>query len=270
MSADRDEEEEYTNWIEKAEASSRDGDDEDDEEEVMLSPKSSARRRAAKAKGNSYRHQGVQTDPKVTYSRGVQVPPLSASKRPVERSAASHRSLEVGNEYSEEIEDEIERQAYGTTRQAKPLSPTLEEQVANLSFRPSATLRGVEERAKADSEIGSPTTPVLRKRGSSEDSITESSIISSPTKEVEEVGTPRVSIRIPEPTEGSHVTSMIPGSGHVGGRRVGGRVFSPTTGVDIFKRGSEEVLARFLMQAPSGWSGGRDTVPGPPTPSATY
>ncbi|KIM34174.1 hypothetical protein M408DRAFT_91663 [Serendipita vermifera MAFF 305830] len=68
-------------------------------------------------------------------------------------------------------------------------------------------------------------------------------------------------------TEGLSLSSrMRQGSGATG-RRVGGRVFSPTTGVDIFKRGSEEVLARFLMQDPSGWGGTRDASQGPPTPS---
>ncbi|KAG8824782.1 glycogenin glucosyltransferase [Serendipita sp. 401] len=72
--ADNEEEEEYTNWTERAEASSRDGDDEDDEEgSPVLSPRSAARRRAAKGKGKSYCDQGVQTDPIMTVSRGVQV-----------------------------------------------------------------------------------------------------------------------------------------------------------------------------------------------------
>jgi glycogenin len=263
-----EEEEEYTNWNEKAEASSRDGDDEDDEDdEAILSPKSSARRRAAKAKGNSYRHQGVQTDPKVTYSRGVQVSSFSAYKRPTEWEAPSHRNSYASNGYLDEPKENIEQQTYGVTRQEKPLLPAFEEELADPAFRPSTALHDAEERSKAGGEIGSPMAPVLRKRDSSEDSVTtaaESSIISSPTKEVEEVGTPRVRILLPEQAEVSAVSGRAPG-----GRR-GGRVFSPTTGVDIFKRGSEEVLARFLMQDPAVWGGNRQTSQSPPTPSTIH
>jgi hypothetical protein len=174
----------------------------------------------------------------------------------MEWDAPSHRSSYAGNGYLDEACEDIEQQAYAVMRQEKPLLPAFEEELADPAFRPSIALHNAEERAKEGGEIGSPTAPVLRKRDSSEDSMTtaaESSIISSPTKEVEEVGTPRVRIRIPEQAEGSPVSGRAPGGNSIAGRRMGGRVFSPTTGVDIFKRGSEEVLARFLMQDPSVW-----------------
>ena len=269
---EKEEEEEYTNWTEKAEASSRDGDDEDDEDgSPILSPRSAARHRAAKAKGNSYRHQGVQTDPKVTESRGVQVSSstFTAFKRPArDTGSPTHRDSYVENGYAAMYKEPTE-DGYGT-RQGKPLLAAFEEELADPMFQPSTALHNAEERAKAAGEIGSPTEPVLRKRESSEDSITtaaESSIISSPTKEVEEVGTPRVQIRVSDPVESSPLSGRMRGGSGVASRRLGGRVFSPTTGVDIFKRGSEEVLARFLMQDPKGWSGTREAN-GPPTPSA--
>lgn len=271
-SVEKEEEEEYTNWTEKAEASSRDGDDEDDEDgSPILSPRSSARHRAAKAKGNSYRHQGVQTDPKVTESRGVQV--SSSSFMAYKRHAApTYRSSYSGNDDVDELQGFTDEFEYGT-RQEKPLLPAFEEELADPTFLPSTALHNAEERTKAVEEIGSPTGPILRTRDSSEDSITtaaESSIISSPTKEVEEVGTPRVQILVPEPAESPPLSGRMRQGSSATGRRMGGRVFSPTTGVDIFKRGSEEVLARFLMQDPSGWSGARNASQGPPTPSTIH
>lgn len=257
VSPAKEDEEEYTNWAERAEASSRDGDDEDDEEDIaLLSPKSAARRRASKEKGNRYRHQGVQTDPKITESRGVQVSILTeASERPVEESPTppyQQANIKPHIRAKPSFVPDPKRVSVGTTSTMSDLS----------------TLVETSEVPKPAVGKGSPSTPVLRKRESSEDSMTtaaESSIISSPTKEVEEAVTPRVRIRSPEvpPIAGR-------GSGLSGVVRRVGRVFSPTTGVEIFKRGSEEVLARFLMQEPSGWDTTRQGNAIPGTPSANY
>jgi glycogenin len=248
----KEDEEEYTNWADRAEASSRDGDDEDDEADIaLLSPKSAARRRASKEKGNRYRHQGVQTDPKITESRGVQVSILTeASKSPVEDSfMPPYRQANIRPRIPAKPSfiPDPKRVSVGTTSTMSDLS----------------TLFEASEVPKPAVGNWPPSTPVLRKRESSEDSVTtaaESSIISSPTKDVEEVVTPRVQIRSPELPPIAGRGSILPGVV----RRVG-RVFSPTTGVEIFKRGSEEVLARFLTQGPTGWDTARQENGAPGT-----
>ncbi|PVG03215.1 hypothetical protein CPB86DRAFT_749350 [Serendipita vermifera] len=246
-----EEEDEFTTWAEKAEASSRDGDDEDDEvESPLLSPRSAARRRAAKAKGKSYRHQEVQTDPIITESRGVQVSIITESGNYPEMPSFrdSHRrrterpySFASTNTFVDDPSREVDQSSY-----IPAIAPETQEIMGH-----------------------SISLPVLRTRESSEDSITtanDSSIISSPVKEIEDVGTPKVRISLPE--QDDHATSGIPTTSAPVVRRTG-RVFSPSTGVDIFKRGSEEVLARFLVQQPSGWDSARANA-GPPTPSAIH
>jgi glycogenin len=251
-----EDEEEFTNWADRAEASSRDGDDEDDEvESPLLSPRSAARRRAAKAKGNSYRHQGVQTDPIITESRGVQVSILTESGNhpeiPLYRDLHKRRTSAAATERpfsfasTNTFVDDPSRELDQSSSYIPAIAPEIQEMI--------------------DNSIAN--APALKKRESSEDSITtanDSSIISSPIKEIdeEEVGTPKVRISLPE--QDDHATSSIPTTSSPVVRRTG-RVFSPSTGVDIFKRGSEEVLARFLQQ-PSGWDTARANA-GPPTPS---
>ncbi|CCA67685.1 related to glycogenin-2 beta [Serendipita indica DSM 11827] len=274
---EEEEEDDYTNWIERAEASSRDGDDEDDEgESPVLSPRSAARRRAAKAKGKIYCHQGVQTDTKVTESRGVQVDMYT--KRPgLDTTPRRHSSTGTSPSTANPLLIKAKRTftppvgiIYGSPS-VPPPEPTHESKSQEIgdesAYRPSEAFNARAAFVKEEADIGSPVTPMLRKRDSSEDSETtaaDSSIISSPTKEVEEVGTPRVSIHGSEA-----VVGRLPSGSSVGPRRAM-RVFSPTTGVEIFKRGSEEVLARFLMQQPPGWDTARQADPGPPTPSAIH
>lgn len=251
-----EEEEEYTNWAERAEASSRDGDDEDDDEDLaLLSPKSAARRRAAKEKGKSYRHQGVQTEPIITESRGVQVSiSTEAPKRPLENNfAPAYRQARTRTNIPAKptVIPDPKRVSIGTTSTISDLPSLIED------FKPTIEALG----------IGSPTTPILKKRESSEDSMTtaaDSSVISSPTKDAEEAATPKIQIRSPEvpPVAGR-------GSGPTGVARRG-RFFSPNTGMEIFKRGSEEVLARFLSQQPTDWEAARQANAGPATPSANY
>ncbi|KAG8759179.1 glycogenin glucosyltransferase [Serendipita sp. 396] len=255
--ADNEEEEEYTNWTERAEASSRDGDDEDDEEgSPVLSPRSAARRRAAKGKG-------VQVN---TY--------VLEDKRPKE--ITIRRYLSTGTApgpepFTESPERAMSPEAKGNNTTTKSEKDSLR-LVDPPSYFPSMELGRMSQSIKASAGVGSPTTPTLRKRESSEDSVTtepESSIISSPTKEAEDTVTSKVNIRAadaPEPS--SLVGARISSGDGMAVRRVS-RVFSPTTGVEIFKRGSEEVLARFLKQQPTGWDAARQDA-GPPTPSAIH
>ncbi|PVF92272.1 hypothetical protein CPB86DRAFT_791319 [Serendipita vermifera] len=83
-------------------------------------------------------------------------------------------------------------------------------------------------------------------------------------EEIEDVGARKVRFSLPE--QDDHATSSIPTTSAPVVRRTG-RVFSPSTDVDIFKRSSEEVLARFLGQRPSGWDWTRENA-GPPSPPA--
>ncbi|CAG8720867.1 1255_t:CDS:2, partial [Acaulospora colombiana] len=204
----------------------------------------------AKAKGKSYRNQEVQTDPIITESRGVQVSIITETGNYPEMPSFrdSHRrrterpySFASTNTFVDDPSREVDQSSY-----ISAIAPEIQEIMD-----------------------ASTSLPVLKTRESSEDSITtanDSSIISSPVKEIEDVGTPKVRISLPE--QDDHAPSSIPTTSAPVVRRTG-RVFSPSTGVDIFKRGSEEVLARFLVQKPSGWDAARADA-GPPTPSAIH
>jgi glycogenin glucosyltransferase len=276
VEVDPEEEQEFTVWAERAEASSRDGDDEDDEEEEespVLSPKSAARRRAAKAKGKSYRHQGVQTEPKKTEDRGVQVSVSTMpSKRPYEFGSSPQQRPQKQSFGMQHSSPPGMGGRYSPLQHRHDYPPNRDEALGDLSFFPSAEITALAASVVDGRDVGPPMEQIIRKREPSEDSVTsaaDSSIISSPQKETNEMETPRIGITVPEPIEQPAITAR-PGLSNEGSVRRTSRVFSPTTGVDIFKRGSEEVLARFLMQQPPGWDAARHASPGPPTPSAIH
>ncbi|KDQ63289.1 glycosyltransferase family 8 protein [Jaapia argillacea MUCL 33604] len=63
-----------------------------------------------------------------------------------------------------------------------------------------------------------------------------------------------VSNETPSPTSAGPPLSPADGQPLPGLRKSAARVWDPARGVDIFKRGSEEVLARFLKMGPQSWS----------------
>ncbi|KAF9040456.1 nucleotide-diphospho-sugar transferase [Hymenopellis radicata] len=225
-------------WDERAEASSRDGDDEDegDEEEGTHKPglwaddsdnetttvksrsrgSSTSSSYAIKGKRQEYRVRGVQTISPVMRSQGVQV--------------------SLGTQPSE------------TPRSLRPTSlpPATINQVSggpdvSMTTAFPSPVGGV----RSPREFTFPDTPTARPAVS---------VITPPSKQL----TDSPSITRQSSTEGSSPPSSVgplspPDQPLQMGSpmRKAGRVFDPARGVEVFKRGSEEVLARFLKM--SSW-----------------
>ena len=211
----------FRNWHE-SEESSVDGDDEDTGDEGGAAPSSRQRSRSGsfvaaphhggKSKKKEYRSQGVQTIPKETRDQSVQVTVLTDA-------TDANRSLK-DMEKREDVEPKL-----------SPLgSPTGLRSPRYTSPRGSST-----------NLAESTPRPVLYKpvqkssalqRGGLEQRITPMSVsraMSSDTASSPSSAGPPIS-----PADSRPI------------RRSGGRVWDPARGVEIFKKGSEEVLSRFL------------------------
>ncbi len=229
-------------WDERTEASSRDGDDEDEgdeEEEITHKPglwaddsdnetttiksrsrgSSTSSSYAIKEKGKEYRVRGVQTISPMMRSQGVQV--------------------SLGTQPSE------------TPRSLRPTSlpPATINQVSggpDVSMTtafpsPVGGMRSPREYTFPDTPTARPVVPVITPPQRPSKQLTDSPSItrqssnegSSPPSSVGPLSPPDQPLQMGSPM------------------RKAGRVFDPARGVELFKRGSEEVLARFLKM--SSW-----------------
>ena len=228
-------------WDERTEASSRDGDDEDegeDEEEPRHpgrwtddsdneSSTNQSRSRgssvsssyAIKGKKKEYRVRGVQTISPVMRSQGVQVAIATQPTRNQRPSAiplpATVNQVSGGADVSM------------TTAFPSPSGGSPREFVfpdAPATVRPAAVS----------------TPPPRARRDTDSSSITRQS-----SNDGSSLASPPSSTGPLSPPEGQSLPELPPV------RKPAGRVFDPARGIELFKRGSEEVLARFLKM--SSW-----------------
>ena len=247
----------FRNWHESGE-SSVDGDDEDTGDEGGLSPPSTGKQRprsgsySGKGKKREYRSQGVQTIPKETRDQSVQVTILID---PLDADIS--------------IKDKDERLSRSREGSYSGIFPALA--AKQQEFFPShSPVHGRQEPVTAHtsgtpklSPLGSPTglrSPRYTSPRGSSTNLAESTPRPVIYKPNQRLATPQRSgelPRIPPPSISRTFSSDTASSPSSVGppvspedlrplRRPGGRVWDPARGVEIFKKGSEEVLARFL------------------------
>ena len=211
----------FRDWHESGE-SSVEGDDEDTSDEGGRSPPSKQRPRSGSStsqrKRKEYRSQGVQTIPKETRDQSVQVTVLTDS-------ADADRSIKDKGEGSLSSALAVKQQ------ELSPLgSPT------GLRSPRFASPRG-----SSTNLAESTPRPVLYR---------PTQRLLTPQRRTELQRLPPTSISrtfsSDTPSSPSSVGPPISPDDTRPVRRAGGRVWDPARGVEIFKRGSEEVLARFL------------------------
>ncbi|SJL06215.1 uncharacterized protein ARMOST_09551 [Armillaria ostoyae] len=244
-------------WDDRTEASSRDGDDEDnadDDDEPQTQGlwaedsdnetyTSKARSRGSsisstyvsKTKKKEYRVRGVQTISPEMRSQGVQVDTISQSPP---RSTDKRGST---------------RKQWAPLSVATPSAPVIAHQVSGgpeLSM--TTTYPSPVGDMRSPREYAFPATPGTARAG-------KVASADSPPLRQTETGSPSIA-RQPS-NDGSSLASPLSSVGplsppdsqpfSVTSPRKPGRVFDPARGVELFKRGSEEVLARFLKM--SSW-----------------
>ncbi|KAG7452346.1 uncharacterized protein BT62DRAFT_916022 [Guyanagaster necrorhizus] len=247
-------------WDDRTEASSRDGDDEDnaDEDDEAQTQglwvedsdnetfTSKARSRGSsiassyvsKAKKKEYRVRGVQTISPEMRSQGVQVDTISQS---------SPHSTD--KRYSGST-----RKQWAPLSVATPSAPVVVSQVSGgpeLSM--TTTFPSPVGDMRSSREYVFPDTPGTAR------ATRVTSAVSPPPLRQTEAGSP--SIARQSSNDGSSLASPPSSVGPISppdsqpfsvtSARKPGRVFDPARGVELFKRGSEEVLARFLKM--SSW-----------------
>ena len=227
----------YRSWQDMLEVGSRDADDEDedDEDEDGISPFNDPSETtddhppSSSSSRKSYKGRGVQTVPKQTKNQGVQV--SIKSRRHVTLSASGNANANgdqrgrADDTHSEPDDDQAHHAhsppAHGRTRESRAV--------------------GVTRRSAVNvKEVSSPVPELLLTAAqpsatSPEGSTTTRQLISPPS-----------SMGQSSPPHGT--SPVLPGaqSSPVPAFRPAGRTFDPARDVEVFKKGSEEVLARFL------------------------
>ena len=245
----RHESERFSPWQPKEEETSMDGDDEDDSDDAGPPRHSRQRSRAgsglATPQGNlftykgKYRGRGIQTEPPDRQSKGVQVTPKPyPGEYPTHTSSPKVTTLPRNT---------LRHSSYG------------ELQTASLKSRPVSTadspplLRSprllISPRAYSPPQANTP--PVMSPKYSPVQTPRRRSGTSSPVRE--RVLSPLTTLRsVPAlarsaSNETALSSSVGPPSPDMASTPVKStRVWDPARGVDIFKKGSEEVLSRFL------------------------
>ncbi|KAG2156652.1 glycosyltransferase family 8 protein [Suillus bovinus] len=219
-------------WEEKSEASSHDGDDEmdSDEEEGKQTVTEVRSRSSSIATANKkYRSFGVQTDAKEVRTRSVQVSSEEdvAVKRPLK--ARTH-SGSMKKHWHPSSSPRVLPPVMNVAAGAEPnglLSPTVS-QVSTPRSSVSSAMMGSRETLLPPQTPGQPGETTLR----AERSTTPSSL-SSPSQ-----------LFSNESPTSSSPAPTSPAEGRTPSRA--SRVWDPARGVELFKRGSEDVLVRFL------------------------
>ncbi|KAI0319779.1 hypothetical protein OF83DRAFT_1169921 [Amylostereum chailletii] len=219
--------------------SSVDGDDEETDGELDQHERERELKRRSRSSSGAQRHkkeyrsQGVQTIPIETRHQGVQVStivtPSDVDEVAKEQQARSSRSRQNSFLADKGIASSSSSPATSTvglraTQSSTPRVP------GSQSPRTLRSPRGSTANVAATFRGGAskPSTPALRL---SEQPLPMSRQVSSDTMSTPSTTGPPLS-----PSD-EIVTPM---------RKIGGRVWDPARGVDIFKKGSEEVLSRFL------------------------
>ncbi|KAN0133220.1 glycosyltransferase [Lactarius tabidus] len=210
----------FRNWHE-SEESSVDGDDEDTGDEGGAAPPSRQRSRSGSfvtapyqggksKKKKEYRSQGVQTIPKETKDQSVQVAVLTDAM-------VADRSLK---DPDRKLEDVPKLSPLGSpTGLRSPRYTSPRGSSTNLAeSTPRPTLYKQKQSASQRGGMEQRVTPTSVARAISSDTPSSPSSAGPPSS----------------PADARPI------------RRAGGRVWDPARGVEIFKKGSEEVLSRFL------------------------
>ncbi|KAL1760905.1 glycosyltransferase family 8 protein [Schizophyllum commune] len=268
---------------ERSDMSAVDGDDEEDSEDDDVQPRprayssdhgsrsSSSRRSRSgssvsssysfQSKRKSYRSFGVQTDTVETKTVAVQVavvvPPPAVQEKKAQR--ARGPALLSAASVSDAGGLGLSPMNGQTEKRTSPLvSPR--EFAYPTTNAPKRALEPAQTSPPARPAVGSSTTPPRRQSPVTQTSPPTSRTVSrikttSPPASVESTPTASASMSRQVSNE-SNITSppssigpVSPPEGHPIGAptaKKAARVFDPARGVDLFKRGSEEVLARFL------------------------
>jgi glycogenin glucosyltransferase len=265
---------------EQAEVNSRDGDDEDnaddDDDEPAAansdgeSVKSTSNRRSRsgsltshsrKPKKKEYRQFGVQTIPREKREQAVQAvqdppPPLKQEK---EKKATMHSkrqwapssgsNLLAPTTIHEMSNGHDSRMKSTTNAEAKflpvsePSHPTLLKLSSLSTAQPRSPIRSPREFVVSPSATGPPARPLLSpasKPSVRTSAITTAklpSLIARQSSNESSLNSPASSAGPISPSDSSPINLAM---------KKAGRVWDPARGVELFKRGSEEVLARFL------------------------
>ncbi|KIK94755.1 glycosyltransferase family 8 protein [Paxillus rubicundulus Ve08.2h10] len=228
--------------LERSDTNSQDGDVEDEidsEEEASVEPRSRSSSVGTTKRGVEHRSVGVQTDARELRDEGVQVTAWVAEKRtrPKATSASLRRhwppSTGIGvvpPMMATDISTGVEAQAgrSSSVSKADDAAPT---SIANGGNLPVS-----------DSPPSSPPTDVSVRTTSTTPKLRRVSTTSPPSVSSRKspgdacAASPVSSVGPLSPADGKQVIQA----------RRGSRVWDPARGVELFKRGSEEVLARFL------------------------
>lgn len=243
----------FKNWHESGE-SSVDGDDEDTSDEGGQSPPTKPRPRSGsssgKAKRKEYRSQGVQTIPKETRDQSVQVTVLT-------NTVDADRSIKDKDQLSPPRSRESSVSPALATKQ-QDLPPS-----RSSIPRLPGPMSGFASDLPKLSPLGSPTglrSPRYASPRGSSTNLAESTPRPVLYKPTQKPSTPQRSGELHRllPSSISRTFSSDTASSPSSAgppisptdirpvHRPGGRVWDPARGVDIFKKGSEEVLSRFL------------------------
>lgn len=262
---------------ERAEVSSRDGDDEDnaddDDDEPAAansdgdSVKSATKRRSRssslspKPKKKEYRQFGVQTIPREKREQAVQAvqDPPPPPKQEKEKKATMHSKRqwapssgsnllapttihEMSNGHGSRMKSATNAEAKSSPV-SEPSHPTLLKLSSLSTAQPRSPVRSPREFVVSPSATGPPARPLLSptsKPSVRTSAITTAklpSVIARQSSNESSLNSPASSAGPISPSDTSPINLTM---------KKAGRVWDPARGVELFKRGSEEVLARFL------------------------
>ena len=234
----------------KAEVSSRDGDDEDSSSDESTRDDSDRDARSSKnsqkqsrrssvvsaselitGKKKQYNTRGVQTVPRDMRSRAVQVNTFLVNPSPVPKT--------INQPFSSGTSDVSQQPDL-------PLSTAMPSPVDETG-RTSQTPRS---RSSSEQKLAMPERLASQM----------ASQYTQPPRHIPRLGSPSIVLRqvstdssLASPTSSGPPLSPADGPVPPSPSRKGGRVWDPARGVELFKRGSEEVLARFLKMG--SWEG---------------
>ncbi|KAH7930410.1 hypothetical protein BV22DRAFT_1000595 [Leucogyrophana mollusca] len=246
-------------WESRSEASSHDGDVEDETESEgegygreggSKRGKRNSRSSSAARRRRTYRSVGVQTAPKEFHSQSVQAGVPAAVPKKVTRLRTS--SLGTRRQWPPSTGSNLlppvmaEEFILGPDPSSGMHSPALTLSTARLRPAGSRPGAGSPSGLSSPAALNSPLleSPVQVTLTTPKEEVTR---LTSPPSGSSQQHTSDVSTGSPASSVGPvSPAELQPPTPPQGGPRKPGRVWDPARGVDLFKRGSEEVLARFL------------------------
>jgi glycogenin len=225
---------EYRSWQDVEEVSSRDADDEDeDDEEDGLSMVN--REHQSETLGDRpqqrYRGRGVQTIPRQMKNQSVQVHPSAKRKHVTWSASGDANRRERVDVIHVSSDDDLAQDARSLASSTQSRSSSASGVTRGGSAQPTALDVKVSDMSTVPDLSPTAARPLT----------TSTETVSAGT----EATSPPSSLGPSPPPEGAPIPSRAPLNA-TPAVRPAGRTFDPARGVDVFKQGSEEVLARFL------------------------